>query len=72
MATCEEGPKGRAFIWDLQDGKRLAVLQPHAESIHTLCFSPESNLLCTSGWDHVRREQIVVWNIAVCLQLILN
>jgi WD40 repeat protein len=31
MATCESGEKARMFLWDLQEGKRLAVLQPHAE-----------------------------------------
>lgn len=31
MATCESGRKARLFIWDLQEGKRLAVLQPHVE-----------------------------------------
>lgn len=65
MATCESGEKARMFLWDLQEGKRLAVLQPHAESVHSVCFSPDSTMLCTTGWDHVRRVQIVVWDIAV-------
>jgi hypothetical protein len=44
-----------------------ANLCPSRHSVHTICFSPESSLLSTSGWDHVRREQIVIWDIPVSL-----
>jgi hypothetical protein len=48
MATCEEGPKARLFLWDLQEGKRLAVLQPHAERYADLtCNQLISALLAT-------------------------
>lgn len=68
MVTCEAGVNAHLVLWDLQEGKRLAVLQPHAESVQSVHFNPESTMLCTSGWDHLRRIQIIIWDIPSVVQ----
>ena len=63
MVSSEVGADAHLVLWDLLEGKRIAVLQPHAEAVHSVNFSPDSALLCTAGWDHLRRVQVIVWDI---------
>lgn len=57
-SLCASGGKdGIAMLWDLNEGKRLYVLNADAP-IHALCFSPNRYWLCAAT-----AKAIVIWDL---------
>src|SRR5215510_9339690 len=52
MATCGSGG---AFLWDFQTGTLLHRLEAHQSPVEALCFSPDSQVLLTGGYDTLIR-----------------
>jgi len=67
MATCETGGDAQIFIWDLNEGKRVAILRPHKESIVAVTFSDDCSMFGTVGLDQQRRVQILAWDLQMLL-----
>ncbi len=67
MATCETGVDAQIFIWDLNEGKRVAILRPHKESIVSVAFSDDCSMFGTVGLDQQRRVQILAWDLQMLL-----
>lgn len=57
MATAGSGG---AFIWDFGLGNVLHRLEAHHARVAAICFSPDSEVLLTGGYDSVIRA----WNVA--------
>ncbi|HND34396.1 MAG TPA: WD40 repeat domain-containing protein, partial [Myxococcota bacterium] len=49
---------GRAFVWDGESGKLLAILPGHSDRVSTLEFCSDHNLV-TGSWDHSFR----IWDL---------
>jgi WD40 repeat protein len=50
-------------VWDLEEGGRVASLQPQKGEIVSIAFNSDCSQLITVGLDVLRRFQISVWNL---------
>jgi WD40 repeat protein len=55
-------------IWDFETGRCLTIITTEVSSLKCLSFSPDGNLLTSTGKDYTNRELIVVWNISGILK----
>jgi WD40 repeat protein len=67
MATSESGQNPQCVIWNIKEGKRVATLIPHPESVICLAFNSEGTMLATVGLDAHHRLQIVVWDVQLVI-----
>jgi WD40 repeat protein len=49
MVSAETCANGNIFIWNIKDGKRIASLKPHSESVTAVGFNEDCSLLVTAG-----------------------
>ena len=63
MASAECCARGAVLIWNVLEGKRIATLRPHTDSVTAVSFNHDCTLLVTAGTDVHRRAQIMVWDI---------
>ena len=62
LATGGGWPDGRVRLWDIETGRRKAVLAGHANGITTVVFRPESSTIATVGDDDTDEGRIRLWN----------
>ena len=47
-------------LWDLRDPhNKKYTLTKHIETVQSICFSPDSNFLISTGWD----ERVIAWDL---------
>jgi len=46
---------GKVYVWDANDGRRLATIDAHTGWVEGLAFSPDANTLATAGADKTLR-----------------
>eukprot|EP00981_Chlorochromonas_danica_P006287 scaffold1355_cov154-Ochromonas_danica.AAC.5 len=56
---------GIVILWDLREGRRMSTLRPYSGFISCLNFNPLSSQLVTVGTDSLKRQQLVVWDVAL-------
>lgn len=54
------GADGTIRLWEMVEGKCVAVLKPTRQSIYTIAFSPDGNLLACGGED----QKIYLWQVS--------
>lgn len=63
LVSAQEGKKCLIKIWTPKDGICISTMQPPYESIKCTTFSSDKKLLCTVGYDNLRRQVIIVWDL---------
>lgn len=53
-------PNGTIQLWDARDGRHVATLTGHTQSLYALAFSPDNRWLASCGADRTAR----VWELA--------
>ena len=53
------GGHGTIKLWNWRDGTRVATLRGHADTVNTVAFSPDGELLASGGDDH----QWTLWEV---------
>lgn len=71
LITCETCAGGKLFLWNLQDGRRVATVNPHVSNIVCASISDDNSQLVTVGGDASGRVQSIVWDIQ-CLMISSN
>lgn len=68
MATGETNVQnGLLILWSVSDGRRVASMRPHSDSIVCVGFNPDNSMLVTVGTDAQHRFQIIVWDMQLLL-----
>lgn len=49
---------GKAYVYDLDKGRSVAVLDGHYAAVNSVCFSPDGKMFATAGAD----RSIIIWN----------
>jgi serine/threonine protein kinase/WD40 repeat protein len=56
---------GEVVVWDADQGRRLAIGHGHEGTVVAVAFSPQGNLLASTGWD----SNLRLWDAATGLVL---
>lgn len=60
LATGSDDPTGYVQLWDLQEGRRAAILEGHTDAVLSVTFNRDGTRLLTAGYDKSAR----LWNVA--------
>lgn len=55
----EAGAKGRIWVWQVKDWKRVTTFDAHADSISSIAVSPDGQTFATGSYDH----KIILWDV---------
>ncbi len=65
LATGLTGAYGRAAVYSTSDGKLLAELIGHRDTLYSAVFSPDESLIATAGYD----RDILLWDASTGEQI---
>ncbi|MBT1700182.1 caspase family protein [Fulvivirgaceae bacterium PWU4] len=49
---------GKAYVYDLDKGRSVTVLDGHYAAVNSVCFAPDGKMFATAGAD----RSIIIWN----------